>query len=411
MEKFFLLLSWLQELLIPFEPLFKLISFVIGPAIALVAFMLNRKDRAEIMAQAEALGRAKEQAELAAKAAADAKANADKRAGEAEKLQSELEGITKGADQLWKLRPPRPFANYRAWYLERDGAVTLTIGNLKGGVGKTTLAANFAAYLSETMHKRVLLIDLDYQGSLSNLLLQALNLDQAGSNVNALFRSTAGLAEVLQSRIHLVPKTEDISGRLSRAWIVPANYEYGTLENQLLLSWLLNRDGELDVRYLLAHALLQPNVRRDYDAIIFDMPPRLTLGAINALVASHHFFVPTVLDKLSVEAVPQFLSNVAGMKKDLGLGVELAGIIGTLTRVEALSVNEELYLSQARDAGHVWNKERDYVLGRTVPRRTAIADAAGQEIAYMLSNNPQRTAVRTILDPLFADMAARIGLK
>ena len=88
-----------------------------------------------------------------------------------------------------------------------------------------------------------------------------------------------------------------------------------------------------------------------YGAIIFDMPPRMTLGSINALVASHAFVVPTILDALSVEAVGQFLANVKAIKSDLGLDIDLAGIVGMMTRQAEPSDRERRGLALAREGG------------------------------------------------------------
>jgi chromosome partitioning protein len=323
---------WLLSVLGVYEPIVKFFSYVISPVLAIVAFWWNRKDRKELTAQAEALGLAKAASEQSREAANQKQKEVDEarrelevRGAQVAKLRGDLQSITEGAQALWKLRPPKDFPEYKIWMRAPEGAKIITIGNLKGGVGKTTLAANFAAYVSETRGKPVLLIDLDYQGSLSNMLMLAIEREEVESRVDWLFEETANLATMERARVHLVPK-------INRGWLVPANYTFAQLENQLLLNWLLQHDGGLDVRYRLASALLRPEVRASYAAIILDMPPRMTLGSINALVASHAFVVPTILDSLSVEAVSQFLTNMKAIKGDLSLDLDLAGIVGMMTR-------------------------------------------------------------------------------
>jgi chromosome partitioning protein len=116
------------------------------------------------------------------------------------------------------------------------------------------------------------------------------------------------------------------------AWTVPAYYDLAQAENRVLVEWLLPlSDFDLlswllrlfglkppqaprsrkDVRYLLAEALLDPHVQRDYDLIIIDSPPRLTTSHVQALCASTHILIPTILDRLSGDAVARYVDQVA----------------------------------------------------------------------------------------------------
>jgi chromosome partitioning protein len=391
--------AWLGELIAPFDPLLKIISYIVGPAFAIVAFWLNRKHREELTKQATQLGQAREAAEAKQREVDEAQRELAARGAQITKLRHDLESITEGAQELWKLRPPRAFPEYMEWMQPGAGARLITFGNLKGGVGKTTLAANFAAYLSHKRHKPVLLVDLDYQGSLSNMLMLAIEREEVESRVDWLFDEVADLATLDRAAIHLVPK-------LCQAWLVPANYTFAQLENRLLLHWMLQRDGAVDVRYRLAHALLRPEVRRKYAAIIFDMPPRMTLGALNALVASHTFVVPTVLDKLSAEAVGQFLTNMRAIRADLKLNIELAGIAGVMTRAINLAPTEVEALERAREGGQKWKEDTDYVFKSTLPRRVDIANAAGGDIAYF--GNDTNGPLSDLFDPLFEEICAAV---
>ena len=167
----------IREVIIQFlvanATIIQFISYIVSPVLALIAFWLNRRDRKEIIAQTRANERAQVSLEQAQELAAQQQAEIDAalrdlahKGTEVEKLRSDLRSITEGSQELWKLRPAKAFPEYLTWLRDPAGAKLITFGNLKGGVGKTTLAANFAAYLSHTRNKPVLLVDLDYQGSL-----------------------------------------------------------------------------------------------------------------------------------------------------------------------------------------------------------------------------------------------------
>ena len=313
----------------------RVLSLVIGPIATIVALLLSLRDRRILAKQNRELGVAEQKIKeastaLAAKDSAlrASEANNAERTASIDALQTNLRQLTAGSNELWRIRPPRAFDKYKEWIHDPKGARIITVGNLKGGVAKTTLAANLAAYISEIKSLPVLLIDLDFQGSLSNMVLAAAGKEETGSPVNSLFDPAASLATLVSNEIHLAP-------RVSRGWIVPASYPLAQLESNLLLQWIMEGPAEIDVRYRLAHLLLNPDVRRKYAAIIFDMPPRLALGAVNALVASHYVLVPTMLDKLSSEAVGQFLTTIKAMKKEMSLSLDLAGIAGMMTRLAA----------------------------------------------------------------------------
>ena len=333
----------------------------------------------------------------------DARGKVEKRELDIRRLEENIRRLTDRSEDLWKVKKAQPFPLYKTWQADERGAKIVTIGNLKGGVGKTTIAANLAAYISETRNLPVLLVDLDYQGSLSNMMMLAAEKTDVESRVETLFNPTASPVEIAEAQVHLAPK-------LKQAWLTPANYTFAKLENVLLAKWLVEEKQHFDARYLLSQFLLRPEIRRDYAAIILDMPPRLTLGSLNALVASHYFVVPTVLDKLSAEAVATFLTQMKNIAVDLDLSLKLAGIVGTLSRAENLSASEQRAFDLAREAGHAWEDGKDFMFSSVIPRRAAIGRSAGEDIAYMAGDNPSRTTARVAFDPLCAEILTRIGL-
>jgi chromosome partitioning protein len=283
----------------------------------------------------------------------------------------------------------------------------VAFGNLKGGVGKTTLAANFGAYVAHDLKLPVLFVDLDFQASLSNLLIQAwagaeIADQEMESRIEQCFASRPDIESIHESIQNLAPK-------LPHASLIASSYQFAQFENQLLMQQLLLKQVGLDARYRLAHALLRPEIRRNYKVIIFDLPPRMSLGAINGLIASHYLVVPTILDKMSSEAVGQFLANMRALHKELHLRLELKGIIGTMSLRAELRPSEQRIWDGLQSAGGAWRKGEDFRIFPTIRRATAISNAAGEDIAYLGKVQDWATA-RELFQPVFGVLAKRIGI-
>jgi chromosome partitioning protein len=287
-----------------------------------------------------------------------------------------------------------------------DPGKIVCFGNLKGGVGKTTLAANFAAYAAQHLKAQILIVDLDYQQSLSNMMLSAAGLVDAEPRVQNLFLPDCSLATIERSKVHLDPA-------ISRGWLVPSGYDLSQVESRLLIELLLPSyapASRVDVRYRLANALLRPEVRDSYGLIIIDMPPRLTMGGVNALIAAHHLVVPTVMDKLSAEAISQFLNQARAIKEEMKLGVELTAVVGTLSRTQYTADWHNDVIGLIDDATRQWSDQRSYRIERTLPRREDIARLAGIELAYNLPGAKGEVLRKRFFDPIFAEILTRIGL-
>lgn len=385
----------------------RFIGLVIGPALAVLGFFWSRLDKAELVDLAERLGRAQEAADEAKREADAAKKVVDAKETRIESLEQDLTTIA-DSSRLWKLRKNQPFTEYRGWKYDPQGAKVVTFGLFKGGVGKTHLAANFAAYVSEKQQKPVLLVDLDYQGSLSAMVSLAAGLEPTDSLVDNLFSASADLATLSASRIQLARQGDQTTlngGRgLSRAWLVPASYTLAEVESRLLVEKVMKDPTSLDERYRLAHLLLHPHVRREFAAIVLDTPPRMTLGTVNALVASHFYVVPAMLDRVSSEAVGPFLTQVEALKRDLELDLRLAAIVPTMTREAEMSKSEKQYLQQIGATVEEATGSPSGVLQQNIPRRAAVTN--NDDLGYFLSDN--NGPLNRFYDPAFDEIWQRL---
>jgi chromosome partitioning protein len=183
-------------------------------------------------------------------------------------------------------------------------ARVLAIANQKGGVGKTTTSVNLAAGLAQA-GRRVLLVDLDPQGNAT-----------MGSGVNkatverTVYHVLLGLGEAA----HIRRRVE------SGFDLIPANRELAGAEIELVD--LPNREGRL-------HAALEL-IASDYDFILIDCPPSLSLLTVNAFTAAEQVLIPMQCEYYALEGLSDLVGTIKRVRAHLNPRLEIAGLLRTM---------------------------------------------------------------------------------
>lgn len=231
--------------------------------------------------------------------------------------------------------------------------------NLKGGVGKTAIATNLAAYAGR-LNKKTLLIDLDPQ---TNTTFSCMDVDAWEKHAAA----HGTVADLFGLRSHT-----NAEGKVKEAKDVLYKDAYKNVD--LLPSHLDLFTIDLDLAAATAREkklqkALKP-ILDTYEVVVCDCPPNLTVPTQNALALSTHYLVPISPDYLSGIGVGLLLSRVKQLAEDLDHSIDLAGIVVSRVGRPAVSRQQNISALRATLKGHVLTSE--------IKERVVVADAAAK---------------------------------
>jgi chromosome partitioning protein len=272
----------------------------------------------------------------------------------------------------------------------------IAVSNQKGGVGKTTTTLNLGASLRE-MGKRVLLVDLDPQGSLT-VAAGVLDIDDIHPSMGELLAARAqGNPANIRGGIIQTPSGLDV---------VPGNSMLSAAEISL---------ASASERESVLAQMLAPTLN-DYDYVLIDCLPSLGLLAINALRAATGVVIPVQADFLAVQGLAQILETISAVRAQLNPKLQIYGVLLTMVdpkrqhsqRVVATvrhSLNGQVPVFETEIAQHVALKEAAEA-GRSILEYQGRGPAA--DMYRALGREVARAAGEIVAEPKRGGVVARL---
>ena len=253
-------------------------------------------------------------------------------------------------------------------------AKIIAIANQKGGVGKTTTSVNLTAILAD-MGQRVLALDLDPQGNTTS----GLGMTVEDKSVYEAVMGRIGLKEAVQHT--------DIPG----LDLVGADIRLAGAELELV---------SVDKREFRLKTALAA-VQKDYDFILIDCPPSLSLLTLNALTAADRVLVPIQCEYYALEGVSSLMNTISRVKKTFNPRIDLEGVVLTM-----LDGRTNLGLQVVAEVKKHFKKK---TFATTIPRSIRLGEAPshGEPIHVYDPRSAGAVAYRA----LAAELLERNGVK